>query len=41
MKTYDYGLLDFHKELHWVNGSYDPQNPPGSCSRTTTSTTAA
>lgn len=28
MKTYDYGLLDFHKELHWVNGSYDPSNPP-------------
>jgi hypothetical protein len=28
MKTYDFGLLDFHKELHWVNGSYDPQNPP-------------
>jgi hypothetical protein len=28
MKTYDYGLLDFHKELHWVNGSYDPNNPP-------------
>ncbi|MFO0915139.1 MAG: methyltransferase [Pirellulales bacterium] len=28
MKTYDYGLLDFHKELHWVDGSYDPSNPP-------------
>src|SRR5262245_40637990 len=28
MKTYDFGLLDFHKELHWVDGSYDPHNPP-------------
>ena len=28
MKTYDFGLLDFHKELHWVNGSYDPEKPP-------------
>jgi len=28
MKTYDYGLLDFHKERHWVEGSYLPSNPP-------------
>jgi|GEM_PF-538639 len=28
MKTYDFGLLDFHKELHWVDGSYDPSKPP-------------
>lgn len=28
MKTYDFGLLDFHKELHWVDGSYDPNHPP-------------
>lgn len=28
MKTYDFGLLDFHKEYHWVDGSYDPRNPP-------------
>lgn len=27
-KTYEFGLLDFHKELHWVNGSYEPENPP-------------
>ncbi len=23
-KTFEYGLLDFHKEYHWVEGSYDP-----------------
>jgi len=28
MKTYDFGMLDFHKELHWVDGSYDPTKPP-------------
>lgn len=28
MRTYDYGLLDFHKELHWVDGGYDPTKPP-------------
>lgn len=28
MKTYDFGILDFHKEYHWVDGSYDPRNPP-------------
>ncbi len=22
--TYDFGLLDFHRELHWVEGQYDP-----------------
>ncbi len=22
--TYDYGLLDFHRELHWVEGEYQP-----------------
>ena len=22
--TYDYGLLDFHRELHWVEGRYNP-----------------
>ncbi|MCG8586737.1 MAG: hypothetical protein MI757_18700, partial [Pirellulales bacterium] len=27
-KTYEFGLLDFHRELHWVNGSYEPENPP-------------
>ena len=28
MRTYTYGLLDFHNELHWVDGSYDPDRPP-------------
>lgn len=28
METYDYGMLDFHKELHWVDGTYDPESPP-------------
>jgi hypothetical protein len=28
MRTYDFGLLDFHKELHWVDGCYDPTKPP-------------
>jgi hypothetical protein len=23
-ETYDFGLLDFHRELHWVEGQYDP-----------------
>jgi len=27
-KTYDFGLLDFHKELHWVDGAYEPGHPP-------------
>ena len=22
--SYDFGLLDFHRELHWVEGEYDP-----------------
>jgi hypothetical protein len=22
--TYDFGLLDFHRELHWVDGAYNP-----------------
>jgi hypothetical protein len=22
--TYEFGLLDFHRELHWVEGAYDP-----------------
>jgi len=22
--TYEFGLLDFHRELHWVDGRYDP-----------------
>jgi hypothetical protein len=22
--TYDFGLLDFHRELHWVEGHYNP-----------------
>lgn len=22
--TYEFGLLDFHRELHWVEGQYDP-----------------
>ena len=25
--TYDFGLLDFHRELHWVEGTYDPRGP--------------
>ena len=25
--TYDFGLLDFHRELHWVEGSYTPGSP--------------
>ena len=28
MQTYDFGLLDFHKELHWVDGGYDATKPP-------------
>ncbi len=24
--TYDFGLLDFHKELHWVEGDYNPHD---------------
>ena len=27
-KTYDFGLLDFHRERHWVEGSYQETNPP-------------
>lgn len=23
-ETYDFGLLDFHRELHWVEGEYNP-----------------
>lgn len=25
-ETYDFGLLDFHKELHWVEGDYNPDD---------------
>jgi hypothetical protein len=25
--TYDFGLLDFHRELHWVEGEYAPAAP--------------
>lgn len=25
--TYEFGLLDFHRELHWVEGSYIPGSP--------------
>jgi hypothetical protein len=25
-ETYDFGLLDFHKELHWVEGDYNPED---------------
>ncbi len=25
-ETYDFGLLDFHKELHWVEGDYNPND---------------
>jgi len=24
--TYEFGLLDFHRELHWVEGEYDPSD---------------
>ena len=24
--TYEFGLLDFHKELHWVEGEYNPND---------------
>jgi hypothetical protein len=24
--TYEFGLLDFHRELHWVEGEYDPRD---------------
>jgi hypothetical protein len=24
--TYEFGLLDFHRELHWVEGSYNPDD---------------
>lgn len=27
-KTYDYGILDFHREYHWVEGSYNPSGTP-------------
>ena len=27
MRTGMFGLLDFHDELHWVNGSYDADRP--------------
>lgn len=27
-QTYEFGLLDFHRELHWVNGGFDPASPP-------------
>lgn len=25
-ESYDFGLLDFHRELHWVEGSYSPED---------------
>jgi hypothetical protein len=25
--TYEFGLLDFHRELHWVEGEYEPDGP--------------
>jgi hypothetical protein len=25
-ETYDFGLLDFHKELHWVEGDHNPED---------------
>ena len=25
-QSYDFGLLDFHKELHWVEGEYNPDD---------------
>ena len=25
--TYEFGLLDFHRELHWVEGTYTPGGP--------------
>jgi hypothetical protein len=25
-QTYDFGLLDFHRELHWVEGEYNPHD---------------
>ena len=25
-ETYDFGLLDFHRELHWVEGTYNPDD---------------
>jgi hypothetical protein len=24
--TYEFGLLDFHRELHWVEGEYNPND---------------
>ena len=27
-KTYEYGLLDFHNEYHWVEGKSDPNDEP-------------
>jgi hypothetical protein len=24
--TYDFGILDFHRELHWVEGEFDPHD---------------
>lgn len=24
--SYDFGILDFHRELHWVEGAYDPND---------------
>ena len=26
--TYEFGLLDFHRELHWVEGAVQPGRPP-------------
>lgn len=28
MKTYDYAILDFNRELHYVSGTYSPTAPP-------------
>jgi hypothetical protein len=27
-KTYEYGILDFHRELHWVEGTFDASDTP-------------
>ena len=34
--TYDFGLLDFHRELHWVEGNTTRPTASASCSSATT-----
>jgi hypothetical protein len=34
--TYEFGLLDFHKELHWVEGTTTRTTSSASCSNATT-----